>query len=151
MSRLMLCAPLWLFLSLLSFGSKLDSPAAPVEHALRRLNHTDHLTSLTPFEKQKVSNQDLWNCLCKGAQLEFFIRRGIYEANVPNAPKQEPGLGNPNTPSAFQDPKSGLAKYTKYGPTLDYYKGELDQLSEALSALKVPDDRTYFEWFLSVR
>ena len=70
--------------------------------------------SLQPIEKPggaapQYSPTDGWNCLCKGTQLEYMIRRAIYEANVPSALKQP--SGPLNTPSIFQDPASGLSDW----------------------------------------
>ena len=70
--------------------------------------------NLQPVEKPggaapDYSPKDGWNCLCKGTQLEYMIRRAIYEANVPSAPKQPPGPLN--TPSSFQDPTTGLTDW----------------------------------------
>ena len=96
-----------------------------------------------------IEPETVWNCLCKGTQLEFYSRRGIHEANAPNAPVQPPGAGNPNTPSAFQDPTAGLAFYqvsSAIALSDDEYMGDLDEVSAALGEFGVQDDSKYYAW-----
>ncbi|MCJ1328187.1 hypothetical protein MMC10_004862 [Thelotrema lepadinum] len=107
-----------------------QAPFEKIDQKKRMASFTDHSITpaldndsfsgnLQPVEKPNApttySPSDGWNCLCKGAQLEFMIRRGIYEANVPSAPKQPPGPLN--TPSTFQDPKTDLAGWGAWSMT----------------------------------
>ena len=97
-----------------------DVSASFTDHSITPALDNDSFSgNLQPVEKPNApttySPSDGWNCLCKGAQLEFMIRRGIYEANVPSAPKQPPGPLN--TPSTFQDPKTDLAGWGAWSMT----------------------------------
>ena len=104
-----------------------------------------------PVEKPDAppDPQKVWECLCKGASLEFYIRRGIYEANVPSANKQPPGSGNLNTPSAFTDPNTQLASWrVPIPPPLT--AGMPMAIDPALQALGADDLRDYLYWSATV-
>ena len=106
-------------------------------------------TRVSLVENLGIEPEAIWDCLCKGTQLEFYTRRGIYEANDPNAPVQPPGAGNPNTPSSFQDSAASLAFYQMSLSLVGSDQNlldELDEVSTALSALGVRNDKPYYSW-----
>lgn len=95
---------------------------------------------------EKPADPDFtWQCLCRGAMLEFYIRRGIYMANTPDAPQQAPGPGDPNTPSVFQDP-SDLQGYRVRISRNPAREPALEPPLQALGVL----DRSYLEWWADV-
>ena len=93
----------------------------------------------------------VWYCICKGARLEYYIRRGIYEANNPNEPKRPPGPDNPNTPSIFNDPDVALAGYQVVGPEKKFFPVPYNEVSGALSGLEVANQESYRAWAAFVR
>ena len=107
------------------------------------INHTafSNLTSNAFQDATENVDQDtIWQCLCKGAMMEYYIRRGIYEVNDPNGAQHPPGPGNPNSPSGFQDLITDLMYYTTSGPALASSNNEqVLEVAKALEGLNVPN------------